>query len=317
LYSVTSLSNAHFLNQIWQMSIQSKLPFTQLRTIMKECADQTFREFVVSAPNATTKFAFRNCSFYSIEERKHGSCYKGLTLIDCKVQGFMGQHGIGKIGRICEDFDIHGLSIDRVICRSTVFRNCRFRKIRGWITFGLTGVVFDRCTIQDEFVRIQVLTHYDHDQKRFQKDVRWWENEYSKVVWALDITKAVFPSGFPGHVTFEGVPGEKIVRSPANSIIWSNSIAGEVNGEKLGIKSPGIRLLLTRAKFRRDNADFSERLGHLYDNHWQYQVVVNCGKTTAEFKQYDKDFDRLCKEDVAFRENHPELVSQKKVRKKK
>jgi hypothetical protein len=250
-------------------------------------------------------YEFENCKFTVMSEGKRGQRYKNVVIRNCVVSNLQGNGYVNhsKTFRECIGLKIDGISLDRIICSSnSLFRDCHFSNLKGSIVLTIGGCAFSKCVLSGNISNVKFTLPYDPDDKTRSQSIRWLEVMYSKTSWALDISNATFVApnwrDSIGDTTFEGIPGEKIVRSPKNSILMSNFLAAEVDSEKLGLKNVAIKHLVHRAKFstRPDAMDVTPCV------HWEFQVLVNCGRNSKEMKQYDRDFDRLCKLGLAKRE---------------
>jgi hypothetical protein len=131
---------------------------------------------------------FERCAFVNgglSQKEGHWAEVERLTFEDCTVQN----RGIGQ-----------------VICREVMVRN-----VKRSPTFILRNSMFDRVTFEGE---LGAWFFMWLDDKLSEADVARVTRFYEEVPFAIDIRKARFRS-----ITLRGIPGDKILRDPANSVL--------------------------------------------------------------------------------------------------
>ncbi|TWB93567.1 hypothetical protein FBZ93_110172 [Bradyrhizobium macuxiense] len=150
-----------------------------------------------------------------------------FTVVDCEFSGCVARRTEGSFN-LFERIDLERASQMNCSVFEAVFRDLSLRGLKrlGDAPLFLWGCVFERVALSGRISAVKIndfasriTESAEENQRRRDAHDLFVRNFYSKSDWALDIAQAEFPGG----ISFEQVPGDKIRRDPDRQVLVTRS----------------------------------------------------------------------------------------------
>jgi hypothetical protein len=154
-----------------------------------------------------------------------GTHLSDFTLVDCEFDGCVARRDGGEARKVFERIELHRASQMNCVVFEGVFRDVSLSGLKrlGDAPLFLWGCVFERVILAGRISAIKingsVASHFKETpaatQQRQKTHDLFVREFYGASDWVLDITQAEFPGG----ISFEAIPGEKVRRDPERQVL--------------------------------------------------------------------------------------------------
>lgn len=199
--------------------------------------------------------------------RASGVAYSDLFLADCEFNSCGIVRDFGDPQNRIEHVNVTGAAQLNCSITDALIRDVRVHDLKrlGSAPLFLWGCLFERVTLSGRISAIKInqtvgLPDAPADRQRAHNAAAI--EFYSSSDWALDISQAEFPGG----VTFEAIPGDKVRRDPDRQVVVAR--AGLASADWRSIDFDGTALDYALSWFERDSIFDSVVLAGRSDRKW-------------------------------------------------
>ncbi|MBA3041272.1 MAG: hypothetical protein KJ690_15650 [Alphaproteobacteria bacterium] len=199
--------------------------------------------------------------------RASGVTYTDLSLIDCEFNSCGVERDTGDPRNHIERISVMGAAQLNCSIADALIRDVTIQDLRklGSAPLFLWGCLFERVTLSGRISAIKInqtvgLPNAPADRQRVHNSGAI--EFYSSSDWALDISQAEFPGG----VTFDAIPGDKVRRDPDRQVIVSR--AGLARSDWRAIDFDGTAIDYALSWFEQEGLFDSVVLAERSDRKW-------------------------------------------------
>ena len=173
-----------------------------------------------------------------------GVRYSGHTLTDCEFNGCNIVRHVGSPQNLLEHLNIVRASQVNCSISEATIRDVRLTDLKrlGSAPLFLWGCLYERVTLSGRISALKInrnigATNAEHQRAHDASTVQF----YSKSDWALDISAAEFPGG----VTFEAIPGDKVRRDPNRQVLVTRDALAQADWRNIDFDGTAIDMALS------------------------------------------------------------------------
>ncbi|MDA9522491.1 hypothetical protein XI06_19930 [Bradyrhizobium sp. CCBAU 11434] len=195
-----------------------------------------------------------------------------FTAVDCEFSGCVARRGEGAPLNLFERIDLERASQMNCSIYEGVFRDVSLRGLKrlGDAPLFLWGCVFERVVLSGRISAVKIngslLSHSkattEENQRRREAHDLFVKEFYATSDWALDIAQAEFPGG----ISFEAIPGDKIKLDPERHVLVTRNALAASNWQALDFDGTALNIGLGR--FERSSMFDSIVLAARSDRKW-------------------------------------------------
>jgi len=174
-----------------------------------------------------------------------------FTVIDCEFSGCVARRDEGAPFNLFERIDLDRTSQMNCTVFDAVFRDLSLRGLKrlGDAPLFLWGCVFERVALSGRISAVKINGNVlsrsretaEENQRRREAHDLFVRDFYAKSDWALDIAQAEFPGG----ISFEAVPGDKIRRDPDRQVLVTRSALAASDWRALDFDGTALDIALS------------------------------------------------------------------------
>ncbi len=173
-----------------------------------------------------------------------------FALVDCEFDGCVAARDEGAPRNLFERIDAERASQMNCTVFEGVFRDVSLRGLKrlGDAPLFFWGCVFERVTLSGRISAMKLngsvagrfRESTEETRRRQQAHDLFVSDFYSTSDWALDITKAEFPGG----ISFEAIPGEKVKRDPDRQVLVTRTALATLDWRTLDFDGTALNIAL-------------------------------------------------------------------------